>query len=234
MRHLKGSNDMKVLILSVWMMAVILVMVFLYPLVAVQLSPAVNLIISVLWWYVLLIPIVFFMRRDNEKPRDIGFTKEQFPKQLLCGVLIAIATVAVFSMAIPLLLGVSTWNYSGFAGFNVLLLLYSIVAQIITVGIVEEVAFRGYMFKKLQDSHSTWIAIAITAIIFGAKHIPSFIIAGAALPLWGGWYSVLMATLIGVVYGILRAKGATMVTLIFAHALHNAAAAAILGVFLNW
>ena len=220
----KKKDNITVIVVSVWVLALSVGAVLYIMYIADIMPGIVNVVLlNVLFWYLLLIPTIYFMRRDKEKLMDIGFTNKKLPKQILLGVILAIGTVSVFGLGMSLLFDVFRFNWNELPNVNIGLFAITFLMQFITIALVEEIIFRGHMFKKLQDNrNSNCPAIAVSSIVFGALHIPSFVFLGNELLTVSGWYFVLIATLIGVAYGICRAKGATMITLIFAHALHNA------------
>ena len=229
----KRKDVISVVIVSVWVLTLSIGSVFYIIHLADNMPGIVNMVLlNILFWYLLLIPTIYFMRRDKDKLGDIGFTREKFPQQILLGIVLAIGTVTVFGFGIPLLFRVFGVNWSELSNANIDFFVFIFVVQLLTVALVEEIIFRGHMFKKLQvNCNSAWLAIAVSSVVFGALHIPSFVFLGNELVTVSGWYFVLNATLIGVVYGICRAKDATMVTLIFAHALHNASMGALAHMF---
>ena len=218
MAQSRKRNIWAVVITNIWLLAIVCFMTFVYPNLSSYLPGVVfNIFGMVLWWYLLLIPIAFFMRRDKEKPRDIGFTKEKLPRQILLGIVLAICTLVVFN-TISLVSGMREFHWGGAAYISIAIVLGSFALNLLTVALVEEIIYRGHMFRKLQNiNHASWFAVTVSAICFGLLHIPSFIFIHGI-----GWYPVLIATLIGVVYGVCRMKRATMLTLIIAHAIHNA------------
>ncbi|MCL1999661.1 MAG: CPBP family intramembrane metalloprotease [Turicibacter sp.] len=225
------KNIVTVVVLNVALLAIAGFIMLVYPpWIAPHVPPIVNTILfPVGWWFLLLIPTIIFMARDGERPRNIGFTKEKLPRQILLGIALAAGLLVVFSVGVPWLLGLVEWHWDGAdqidVGWGFVLLAYNLLV----VGLIEEVIYRGHMFKKLQDINAApWFAVSITALAFGAFHIPSFIIIGQPLLPASGWFYVFMATMAGVVYGLCRAKGATMVTLIVSHGIYNAAFAAVL------
>ena len=224
MTETKRKDIIMVVIVSVWVLALSIGSVFYITHIADNMPGIVNMVLlNILFWYLLLIPTICFMRRDKEKLEDIGFTKKKLPQQILLGIVLAIGTVTVFGFGMPLLFRVFGVDWGELSDVNIGSFAFTFAVQLLTIALVEEIIFRGHMFKKLQDNrNSAWLAIAVSSVVFGALHIPSFVFLGNELVTVSGWYFVLNATLIGVVYGICRAKGATMITLIFAHALHNA------------
>ncbi|MCY7279472.1 MAG: CPBP family intramembrane metalloprotease [Sphingomonas bacterium] len=74
--------------------------------------------------------------------------------------------------------------------------LYALVMLGIIPGVIEEVLFRGILFRHLEDFGGTWFALALTSALFGVAHIfnpnatffSSFAIAIEAGVLLGGAY----------------------------------------------
>ncbi|MCL2014742.1 MAG: CPBP family intramembrane metalloprotease [Defluviitaleaceae bacterium] len=225
------KNIVTVVVLNVALLAIAGFMMLVYPSHIAPLVPSiVNVILfPVGWWFLLLSPTVILMVKDKERPRDIGFTKKKLPRQILLGIALAAGLLVVFSVGVPWLLGLVEWHWGGADQIDVGFIFLSLAYNTLVVGLIEEVIYRGHMFKKLQDIHAApWFAVLISALAFGAFHIPSFVIIGQPLLPASGWFYVFMATMAGVAYGLCRAKGATMVTLILSHGIYNATFASVL------
>ena len=75
-------------------------------------------------------------------------------------------------------------------------ILYALVMIGIIPGVVEEILFRGILFRHLEDFGGSWFALALTSALFGVAHIfnpnatvfSSFAIAVEAGVLLGGAY----------------------------------------------
>ncbi|MCY7271420.1 MAG: CPBP family intramembrane metalloprotease [Sphingomonas bacterium] len=75
-------------------------------------------------------------------------------------------------------------------------ILYALVMLGIIPGVMEELLFRGILFRHLEDFGGTWFALALTSALFGVAHIfnpnatvfSSFAIAIEAGVLLGGAY----------------------------------------------
>ena len=75
-------------------------------------------------------------------------------------------------------------------------ILYALVMIGIIPGVVEEILFRGILFRHLEDFGGSWFALALTSALFGVAHIfnpnatffSSFAIAVEAGILLGGAY----------------------------------------------
>ena len=63
------------------------------------------------------------------------------------------------------LLGYARWN--GFSGYGGVI---TALAIAIASGVGEETAFRGGIFRVLEDSFGTGLAIAVSAVLFGLLH----------------------------------------------------------------
>ena len=198
--------------------------------IAPHLPAAINDFMGLIgWWYFMPIPTILLMVRDKERPRDIGFTKEKLPRQILLGVALTVPLLAVFAVGMPWLFGLLEWHWGGADQLNIGWIFSSLVYNLLVVGLVEEIIYRGHMFKKLQEIHAApWFAVLVSAVAFGALHIPSFIIRVDPMLPASGWYYVFVATLIGAAFGLCRAKGATMVTLIVSHGVYNVVFATVL------
>jgi len=167
------------------------------------------ILVTVAWWP-MLIATIFFMRRDKEGLKDIGFTKEKILIQILLGVLVAAGSLLIF-IVIPALFGIML----GYVGnLNVLSIVLNFVYILLSVALVEEIIFRGHLFKKLLDiKGSMWFAIILSSVLFGFFHIFN----------WSIW-QIIITTVMGIYWCTcrLKLKHCTLLTLIIAHALHNA------------
>ena len=180
---------------------------------------ALRLTLPIVAWLPMLAPVIFFMLRDKETPEDIGFSKDNKLTQILTGALVAGGSLTIF-IVIPALFGINM-SYAG--NMDILAILYRFVYMMLAVALVEEVIFRGYLFKKLLDISGTkWVAILASSALFGLFHI------------WSGnpWQIVITAA-IGLYWCVCRdkIKHCTVLSLIIAHALHNTIHPIIAAVF---
>lgn len=165
----------------------------------------------VIQWMLLIVPLVF-MHKSNEKLGDIGFSKSNIGAQVLTGVLIAFAMSLVFTV-LPILAGlrdmVGSSSYTQVWQF-----FYQFAYMILAVALVEEIFFRGFVFKRLMDiKPSKWFVIIASSIIFGVSHI-----------LGGNIIQVISTSILGVFFCICRdkLKNCSTLSLIIAHGTHNA------------
>ena len=180
-------------------------------------SYSLQIAVEYILWLDILIPIYLLMRRDKESLNDLGFTKEKLPIQVLIGVLIGLitsfglsGTVSLLGQRLYLFGEVESVGYIPQAG----ILALRFFKTIILTGLVEEIIFRGYLYKKMLDiKNAKWLAIAVTSVLFGLMHI----INGPYLA------GIISPMVFGVIYAICRAylKNCSLTTLILAHGIHN-------------
>lgn len=102
---------------------------------------------------------------------------------------------ALFSAVMTVLWAMDVYHFSGwgtFAGLG------SGAVFALTAAVLEEIIFRGYVFRLLSAAAGTWIAVVVTSVLFGAAHaanpgatlFSSFAIAVEARVILAGAYAV--------------------------------------------
>jgi uncharacterized protein len=92
----------------------------------------------------------------------------------------------LFSATIGILAAFGVYRVSGNNGWQSML---SFLPVCIFAGIFEEVLIRGILFRILEQWLGSWVALAISAIIFGALHLfnpGATLFAGAAIAIEAG------------------------------------------------
>lgn len=119
---------------------------------------------------------LFFLRRESVPLKAIGFGKTAWG--------ISLAWFGIWWLAVTLLDMAGTWAASRF-GFNLPreelawspLMVLDFVRAWAVVGLLEELAFRGYLHNKLAAIFGKkWIGIALAALCFGLWHIPASVL----------------------------------------------------------
>ena len=132
----------------------------------------------------------FILVKLGERPRDDLPGKDAL-KNLGLGLLTGFGLMAA-AVGVAAIAGVYTIVGKGDASRLVL----ELVTVAILPGFMEEMAFRGILFRWLEEFGGTWAALAITSALFGIAHIfnpnatwfSSFAIAVEAGVLLGGAY----------------------------------------------
>ena len=174
-----------------------------------NLSGGLRLILVIVVWWPMLIPTIIFMQRDKENANDLGLTKEKLMWQLVNGLLVAIGALVIF-VILPALFGVQM-TYVG--NLDIWSITHQLVYMLLAVATIEEIIFRGHLFKKLLDINgSKWFAIAISSIIFGLFHILNWNI-----------FQIIFTAIIGLYFCVCREKmkNCTLLSLIIGHAVYN-------------
>lgn len=95
-------------------------------------------------------------------------------KELVVGILVG---VMLFSVTIGILW---LFGYYKVTGINAWTEIFSWLVLAIISGVTEELIFRGFLFRVAEESLGTWLALAISALIFGLLHL-----ANPNATLWG-------------------------------------------------
>jgi uncharacterized protein len=120
-------------------------------------------------WLVLaiLVAIVLVVERLTVQrgPGDIGFDPRHIGRDLLLGFL---GGAALFSLVIVELLATHSYRIEGVGWTSALL--YSAL-WLLAGAALEELLFRGVIFRLLAEWSGTWIALGASALLFGGAHL---------------------------------------------------------------
>jgi len=183
-------------------------------------SGVLRIIILILPWWPMLLATAFFMKRDGEGLKSLGFSKEKLGLQVILGVFVAAITLTIFIILPELIFGVRMGYARDITFVGVVA---QFIYQLLAVALVEEIIFRGHIYKKLLDiKDNKWFAILISSALFGFFHILNF-----------NPFQIVITAIIGIVWCLFREKikHCTLLSLIIAHALHNALIHVVVGVF---
>lgn len=162
--------------------------------------------------------------RSHTPWREIGFVRpKSWVRTIAVGIVFGIAFKFLMKAIVMPLLGADPVNqaYHYLAGNRAALpgILYAVT---LGAGFGEETVFRGYMFERLEKlfGSGTWVKpliVLLTALVFGVIHYPDQGLAG-----------VQQATIVGLVYGAIFAVTGQLVMLMFAHAVFDLTALAMI------
>jgi uncharacterized protein len=107
------------------------------------------------WGYVRLVE-----RRPVAELAPAGAPKE-FGLGLLFG-------TGLFTVTIGILWGAGFYHITGTNGW---FMLVESMSMAIMSGFIEELITRGIIFRIIEDSVGTWIALAVSALMFGSMHL---------------------------------------------------------------
>ncbi|WP_226941607.1 CPBP family intramembrane glutamic endopeptidase [Janthinobacterium violaceinigrum] len=163
------------------------------PLTMIIASRLVDKSYRILWPQLLAAVLVWFGYRFHvrriEKRQPTELAMPGMARELGCGLLLG-AGLVLLTFAVLAVLGV--YQFSGVNALNVLLLLP--LAELLLVGMAEEMMFRGVVFGVTERALGSKAAIVISALVFSLAHLPN---AGFSLLAIAGLvtYGVLQAAL---------------------------------------
>lgn len=153
---------------------------------------------SIAYAYVLIGVLWIGLRRFSWD--QLGVNRRGFRLSLLCGgVLIALRILAQAGFGLPV----------SFIPFRWPPFLWDVFFYFCLVGAVEELLFRGLLFRALEDWRGPVAAIVGSAVGFALWHI------GWAGPLMIGHFAI------GLYFGLIRWRSRSITGLILVHGLHD-------------
>ncbi len=122
---------------------------------------------------------------DNliERRNNVEFALPGAARELLGGIA---AGVALFSAVVAVIAAFGGYRIVGWNDAGVLL---PALAMAISSGVIEEVVFRGLLFRLVERWLGSWIALAVSAALFGGLHLGNpnaTLLATAAIMLEAG------------------------------------------------
>ncbi len=94
------------------------------------------------------------------------------------------------------------------------------MVKMLCVGFLEELIFRGFLFRALKTEGIGW-AVAVSSITFGLGHIVN-LFNGSAMALADNLVQIVSATAIGFLYVLMFHRGGTLLPGILSHGVFNA------------
>lgn len=164
--------------------------------------------------YLIMAGMVFLCSRLFHDPIHVfGYQKGNPGRQMLLALPVFVIVILTL-IGLPLLLGMEPSYLLPSKLTEPYQLVLTIIHQMLFVGIVEELVFRGYLPGKLTLSgvSPVWAAI-ISAILFGFMHFP----------VGQDFLQLFLTALLGCIWGFARIKikDCSTLTTGIAHGLHN-------------
>lgn len=96
----------------------------------------------------------------------------------------------LYSICILVLVGLGVYRVDGFSAWTVLL---PGLAAPLATGVFEELVFRGGVFRVAEKWFGTWIALAISSVVFGVVHLENDAATMRGILSISTWAGVLLA-----------------------------------------
>jgi len=146
-----------------------------------------------------LVGLVLLLKKSDY----YGFVKVRNPKRYL------------YFIPLAVIVSVNLWN-----GFNVSNTASEIVFHILTminIGFIEELIFRGFLFRMMEKSSVT-CAIIVSAVTFGIGHVVNLLNGAELIPTL---MQICYATAIGYLFVMIFHKSKSLIPCIITHCLVN-------------
>lgn len=156
----------------------------------------------------LIVPIIIFLAMKRNPLHAIGARKVR-PRLAAGGAAVAPLLYAVVILVLSLL--PEAWIESYSDASSVLLSdvsVVSVIAVAVAAPIVEEVIFRGLILGSLHRVMPGWLAVLLSAAVFGACH--------------GQWVWMGYAFVLGLVFGLMRLHSGSILPSMLCHLVFNA------------
>jgi CAAX protease family protein len=88
------------------------------------------------------------------------------------GIVVGLALTVINILGTTARLGPPEWSRA-YVTWN------SVLGTSILVGVFEEIPFRGFVLRKLQERFDFWTATAISSMLFVGAHVPGWIMLGS-------------------------------------------------------
>jgi membrane protease YdiL (CAAX protease family) len=122
-----------------------------------------QLLAAVLVWFCYRLYV-----RRIEKRQPVELAMPGMARELGTGLLLGAALVL---LTFGVLAALGAYRFDGVNAFNLMLLVP--LAEMILVGMTEEMIFRGVLFGVTERSLGSKAAIAISSLVFGLAHLPN-------------------------------------------------------------
>ena len=97
------------------------------------------------------------------------------------------------------------------------------IVKMLCVGFLEELIFRGFLFKAMSRDSIKW-AVIVSSVTFGLGHIIN-LINGSGMGLAENWVQIFFAVLIGFLYVIIFHRGGSLWPCVISHGVFNSLSA---------
>jgi CAAX protease family protein len=125
----------------------------------------INIAFRFLIW---VLPVFWYLRYvDKVDVFEYLPLKEHWKRGIVIGLILSV--VNFFGTAARL--GFPNWN-AAYVTWN------SVLGTSLLVGVFEEVPFRGFILRKLQERFDFWTSTVISSILFVGAHVPGWIMLG--------------------------------------------------------
>ena len=113
----------------------------------------------------LILVYVFAIARLGERPRN-DYRDRRALRHLVLGL---VGGVLLFSLAVLIAAAMGVYRIVGIGDFSGML--SALISAALFPALFEEMAFRGVLFRWLEEFGGSWVALFLTSALFGAAHL---------------------------------------------------------------
>lgn len=163
----------------------------------------VNILIRLLIW---VLPVLWYLRYvDKVKVFEYLQLKQYWKRSIEVGLMLFVINFGGTMVRV----GAPDWS-------NTHITWNSILGTSILVGFFEEIPFRGFILKKLQERFDFWTSMVISSILFVLAHIPGWILLGSIAA-----YNIIYIFIFGAVMAIILKYSKSLWAPIITHSLND-------------
>jgi membrane protease YdiL (CAAX protease family) len=105
--------------------------------------------------------------RKVERREPLELSRAGAARELLLGSALG---VAMTLLAVGAIAAAGAFHITGTAPWTVLIKPF---AEMVLVALFEEILFRGILFRLIENSLGSWIALALSGLVFAVAHMPN-------------------------------------------------------------
>ena len=191
---------------ELWFAITWIIIYILGTLILDNIAAAINIVnfLTPIFYLLLCIILIIWICKNNYKEK-FGLCKSPF-------------NAKYFLYFIPLLILISINFWFGINLTNNLIESVLFIISMLCVGFLEEIIFRGFLFKAMEKDSLKW-AIVVSSLTFGFGHIINLFSANADIV--NTILQICYATTTGFLFVIIFYKGKTLLPCIVTHSLFN-------------
>lgn len=147
---------------------------------------------------VLMLGVYWLFARQIEQREAADISLHHAGRELLMGLGLGFGAMAATIGVMALFGGYRV------TGTNDVTVLFPVMAMAVTTGVSEEIILRGIIFRNLELWLGSWVALAISAALFGAAHLANphaSLLAGFAIAIEAGILLAALYMLTGRLWG---------------------------------
>lgn len=97
--------------------------------------------------------------------------------------------------------------------------IFVFLLNFVSLPLIEELTFRGFILEKLATTHKLWVAIVFQAFLFMLMHVPGWVMLRGLTPLF--FKDLAGVFILGIIFGYIAKKSNSVLPAAVVHAINN-------------